>query len=87
MTDTTSPKKPKSKQDFGEQLKEAQEAKPSHGDYIILMGLMRGKKFRKPFIQKWFKKFVPKDDYSPSDAKKLIEDLNRASNPEIPTAK
>jgi hypothetical protein len=70
-----------------EKFKDAQEARPSHGDYLILMGLMRGKKFRKPFIQKWFKKFVPKDDYDPKDAKKLIEDLNKASNQESAVAK
>jgi hypothetical protein len=67
-------------------FKTAQESRPSHGDYIVLMGLLRGKKFRKPFIQKWFKKFIPKDDYNPKDAQKLIDDLVVASNPKIEKA-
>lgn len=62
-----------------DKFKAAQENHPTWGDYIVLRSLVKGKGFRRSYIEKWFKKLVPKDDYDPRDRKELIRQLEESS--------
>lgn len=50
------------------------------GDFTILMRTVKGQKYSKDTISRWFKRLVKKDDYSPSDKRHLMNELLKLTN-------
>jgi hypothetical protein len=57
------------------------EKRPAWSSYACFVGAVKGKRFGKEAIRRWFNKLVEKDDYAKSDKKALLENLERLSNP------
>ena len=60
----------------------AQETKhPFASSYIHFAEAIKGQRFSKPMICRWFNKLVDKDDYSRSEKRAVISHLENPSNP------
>jgi hypothetical protein len=53
---------------------------PNLGDFTILMRTVKGQKYSKDTMSRWFEKLVEKDDYSPSDKRHLMGELIKLTN-------
>lgn len=53
---------------------------PSLGDFTNLMRTVKGQRFSKDTIARWFERLVDKEDYSKSDKRHLIQELLRLTN-------
>lgn len=53
------------------------------GSYIIFANAVKGSRFRRDKIRRWFNRLVEKDDYSPSDKRSLLQQLYELSNPPV----
>lgn len=61
---------------------------PELGDFTVLMKTVKGQKYTKDTISRWFEKLVEKDDYSKEDKKHLMDNLLKLTNwPEDHTSK
>ena len=56
------------------------EKNPYLGTFTILMRTVKGQKYSKDTISRWFEKLVEKDDYSPSDKRHLMGELLKLTN-------
>lgn len=61
-------------------FKNISEKKPFWSSYLCFTEAIKGQKFTKPMISKWFSKLVEKDDYSKSDKKQILRQLEQLSN-------
>lgn len=57
-----------------------QEKHPNLSTYIIFAKAVRGQRFTRPIMTKWFKKLVDKNDYDPKDRNTLIRELVRIAD-------
>lgn len=62
-------------------FKNMAEKKPFWSSYICFAEAIKGQKFTKPMISRWFSKLVEKDDYLKNDKKQILEQLEDLSNP------
>lgn len=58
-----------------------QEKHPSASSYLNFARAVKGRRFSKDAISRWFTKLVEKDDYDKRDRKQLIAHLAKLSNP------
>lgn len=49
--------------------------------YACFAGAVKGKRFGREAIRRWFNKLVEKGDYARSEKKAMLENLERLSNP------
>lgn len=50
---------------------------PNLSTYISFAKTVRGQRFSRYAISKWFNKLVDKDDYSPKDRNQLVRELTK----------
>lgn len=53
-------------------FKTIQENNPNYGAYIAFANAVKGQKFNKQTIHRWFYELVPKEDYDAEDKKDLF---------------
>lgn len=53
---------------------------PLWSDYICFAEAVKGQKFSREAIRRWFNKLVDKDDYDRRDKRKLIMNLEALTN-------
>lgn len=61
-------------------FKNIADKKPLWSSYASFATAITGQKFTRPMIKYWFSKLVDKDDYSKSDKKQLLKQLEDLSN-------
>lgn len=61
-------------------FKREQERDPFAGDIICLTRAVRNRKFSPQIIHKWFNHLIDKSDYSPSDKKTILKQIEELSN-------
>lgn len=61
-------------------FKKIQKADPNLGDYIVFARAIKGQRFNKMIVTRWFNKLIPKDDYLMSEKKDLIKHLMSVTN-------
>ena len=57
------------------------EKKPFWSSFICFAEAVKGQRFTKPILHRWFQKLVQKDDYAQSDKRTLLRHLDFLSNP------
>ena len=65
---------------IGRRFKNITEKKPLWSSYLCFAEAIKGQKFTKPMINRWFSKLVEKDDYSKSDKRQILKQLEDLSN-------
>lgn len=57
------------------------EKKPFWSSFICFTEAVKGQRFTKPILHRWFQKLVQKDDYAQRDKRTLLRHLDSLSNP------
>ena len=57
------------------------EKKPFWSSFICFAEAVKGQRFTRPILHRWFQKLVQKDDYAQSDKRTLLRHLDCLSNP------
>ena len=53
---------------------------PYWSDYICFAEAVKGQKFTRDILMRWFNKLVDKDDYAKRDKRKIITNLRALTN-------
>jgi hypothetical protein len=61
-------------------FKQINEKKPHWSPWSCFVKAIKGQKFNKKIINRWFNQLVDKDDYAKDEKKELLEYLSRVSN-------
>lgn len=61
-------------------FKNISEKKPLWSSYICFAEAVRGRRFNKQTIHRWFNKLVEKDDYARNEKKGILKHLCNLSN-------
>lgn len=61
-------------------FKQINEKKPRWSSWSCFVKAIKGQKFNKKIINRWFNQLVDKDDYAKDEKKELLEYLSRVSN-------
>ena len=62
------------------------EKKEGYSDYLCFCEAIKGQKFSREAIRRWFNKLVDKDDYAASDRKNILTNLESLTN-DVTTSK
>ncbi len=56
-------------------FRQIEKENPYWSSYVCFVETIRGKKYNRQIIIRWFNKLVDKNDYDKSEKKEIIEDL------------